>query len=64
MTTTINTIGFSKSRDNKSIPKITLMPNLLLLGFKAKRKKPRNKENKRNLLKRGKRTEPCSDSKL
>ena len=64
MTTIINMIGFSKSQDNKSIPKIMLMPNLLSLEFKVKQMKPQNKENKRNLLKREKRTEPILDSKL
>ena len=61
---TINMIGFSKSQDNKSIPKIMLMLNQLLPEFKAKQMKPQNKENKRNLLKREKRTEPILDSKL
>ena len=66
MITTINTIGSSRSLDNRSIPKTMLTPNQPSPEFKAKLKSHRlhqNKENRRNLSRKEKKTELCSVNK-
>jgi hypothetical protein len=64
---TTSTIGCLKSRDNRSIPKITLMPNQLLQEFRAKWTKYPQKMSvilaNRNLSKKEKKIEQILDSK-
>lgn len=67
MITTTSTIGSSRSQDNRSIPKIMLMPNQLLQAFRARWRIPQKWQLEilasRNSSKRGRKTEPILDSK-